>query len=114
MEIRKIFVSELNEKQLKFLKIMALTITEKHGVFVVEGSINASTAKHFQNHCEAILNANGELTIHIENVIEIDANGIRAIETLYKGALSQNRGFMVIGNINRDLFEELRAIKTAA
>ena len=93
---------------------MALTITEKHGVFLIEGSINASTAKHFIDHCEAILDANGELTIHIENVKEIDANGIRAIEVLYKSALSQNRGFMIIGNINRDLYEELRAIKTAA
>ncbi|WP_282041579.1 STAS domain-containing protein [Winogradskyella flava] len=93
---------------------MALTIKEKHGVFIVEGVINSSTAQHFQNHCETLLNTKGELTIHIENVVAIDESGIKAIETLYKDALKQNRGFMVIGNISKALHDELNAIKYAA
>ena len=93
---------------------MALKIKENHGVFSVEGSINTDTSGHFQSHFEMLLNAFGELTIDIEKVSEIDANGVSAIQTLYKSALNNDRGFMVIGNISKTLYNELRTIKAAA
>lgn len=93
---------------------MALTIKENNGVFVVEGAINTSTAKHFQNHCEALLNALGELTIHIENVTEIDASGVNVIQALYLNARKQNRGFMVIGNISKNIYDRLTSFKAVA
>ncbi|WP_299120311.1 STAS domain-containing protein [uncultured Winogradskyella sp.] len=93
---------------------MSLTIKENNGVFLVEGAINASTVKHFKNHCETLLNAFGELTIHIENVTEIDASGINAIQVLYKNALKLNKGFMVIGNISKNIYDKLTNFKAAA
>ena len=93
---------------------MALTIRENNGIFLVEGAINTSTRKNFQKHCETLLNAFGELTIHIENVTEIDESGINAIQSIYKNALKLNRGFMVIGNISKYIYDELTNFKAAA
>ncbi|EDP71254.1 hypothetical protein FBALC1_02182 [Flavobacteriales bacterium ALC-1] len=93
---------------------MSLTIKENNGVFMVDGSINGSTAEQFKMHCQSILNANGELTIHIENVTEIDTSGVNAIQALYINARKQNRGFMVIGNISKNIYDKLTNFKTAA
>jgi anti-anti-sigma regulatory factor len=92
---------------------MSLTIKEKHGVYKVEGVLNSVNADTFQDRCEAILNTNGVLTIHIENVTEIDDYGIHVIQTLFMNAKQQNQGFMVIGHINENLYNRLRNFSAA-
>tara|TARA_R110001583_G_scaffold153677_1_gene305395 strand:+ start:224 stop:505 length:282 start_codon:yes stop_codon:yes gene_type:complete len=93
---------------------MALTIKEHHGLFSVAGSINATTAKHFQTHFENILNVSGDLTIDIENINEIDEDGINAIRVLYNNAITFDRGFLIIGNVSQNIYESIRSIKVAA
>ncbi|WP_178987245.1 STAS domain-containing protein [Winogradskyella schleiferi] len=93
---------------------MALTIKEKNNVFTVEGSINASTARHFQSHFQMLLNTFGELTIDIENVSEIDKNGLAAIKVLYENALSKNRAFFILGTGCKDTYDEFRYSVIAA
>ena len=93
---------------------MALTIKENNNVFTVEGSINASTARHFQSHFEMLLNAFGELTIDIEKVSEIDTNGLAALRALYDNALNYNRGFFIVGNGCKEISDELRYTVPAA
>ncbi len=85
---------------------MALKITEQNRTFLVEGTINASTAMNFQNHLEAILNTYGTLTIDIENVTEIDANGMHALRALYSNALIYNRPFYIIGTGCKEIYED--------
>ncbi|WP_296311103.1 STAS domain-containing protein [Winogradskyella sp. UBA3174] len=92
---------------------MSLTIKENNNVFTVEGSINANTAQNFQSHFEMLLNAFGELTIDIENVSEIDANGLEAIRVLHDNALNYNRGFFILGNTYKDIYDELRYTEVA-
>ena len=93
---------------------MALTIKENNGEFLVEGAINASTAKNFQSHCEMLLNAYGDLTINIENITEIDKNGLQALKALYDNALNYNRGFYMVGVGCKEIYDEFRYTVAAA
>lgn len=93
---------------------MALTIKEHHGLFSVAGSINAETAEHFQTHFENILNASEDLTINIEHINEIDNHGVNAIRALYNNAINFDRGFLIIGNVSKHIYESIRSIKVAA
>jgi len=93
---------------------MTLTIREKLGVFILEGVLNSTTANSFKDRCEVLLNTKGELTLHIENVKEIDDYGINVIQTLFKNAKHQNRAFMVIGNISKNLYARLTNFSSVA
>jgi len=93
---------------------MALTIREKLGVFIIEGVLNSATVNRFQDQCETLLNTKGELTIHIENVKEIDDYGINVIQTLFKNAKQHNSHFMVIGNISKKLYARLTNFSSTA
>lgn len=93
---------------------MALTIREKNGEFLVEGAVNTSTAKNFLNHCESLLNTLGELTINIENITEIDKNGLSAFKALYDNALYYNRGFFITGVGCKEIYDEFRFTVAAA
>ncbi|NMH88733.1 STAS domain-containing protein [Flavivirga algicola] len=85
---------------------MALKITEQNGTFLIEGTINTTTAMNFQNHLEAILNRRNMLTIDIENVTEIDASGMKALRALYGNALIYNRPFYIIGTGCKEIYDD--------
>ena len=87
---------------------MSLTIKETNGIFNLEGSINAATAKYFQTHFETILNASKKLTINIDNIIEIDINGMKALKRLHTNALIFNRYFYIVGNGCKEIYDEFR------
>lgn len=77
---------------------MALTITEKNNVFIVEGSINASTSKSLINHCKSFLKAFGEVSIDLQQIAHIDMNGLLAIKSLYAFAQKSKTNFFVVGD----------------
>ncbi|GAA3612105.1 STAS domain-containing protein [Flavivirga amylovorans] len=85
---------------------MALKITNQDGTFLIEGTINTSTALNFQNHLESILNVYETLTIDIENVTEIDASGMNALRALYSNALIYNRPFYIIGTGCKEIYDD--------
>ncbi|GAA3612067.1 STAS domain-containing protein [Flavivirga amylovorans] len=92
---------------------MAFRITNQNGTFLVEGTINASTALNFQEHLESILNLQETLTIDIENVTEIDASGMHALRVLYDNAVTYNRPFYIIGTGCKEIYDDLKITKTA-
>ena len=79
---------------------MALTITEKNGVFIVEGAINASTSKSLMNHCKSFLNACGEVIIDLQHIAFINVDGLLAIKSLYEFASKSQTYFHVVGDGN--------------
>lgn len=87
---------------------MALTIKENNGEFLLEGAINSSTAKDLKNHCEALLNAFGQLTINIEKITAIDTNGLAALRSLYNSALKYNQSFFITGTGCKEIYNEFR------
>ena len=85
---------------------MALKITKQNRTFLVEGTLNATAAMNFQNHCESILNTYGALTIDIEMVTEIDPNGMKALRALYRNALTYSRPFYVVGTGCKEIYDD--------
>lgn len=93
---------------------MILTIKKNHGLFSVAGAINSETAQHFQTYFENVLEKSGDLTIDIENINEIDEDGINAIGVLYNNARNFERGLLIIGHVSQHILESIRSIKVAA
>lgn len=92
---------------------MALKITQQNGTFLVEGVINATTALSFKNHLNYILDKRKELIIDIENVTEIDTNGVNALQTLYTNAMIYNKSFFVVGTGCKEIQEHFESNNAA-
>ncbi|GAA0738800.1 MULTISPECIES: STAS domain-containing protein [Flavobacteriaceae] len=87
---------------------MALSITRNEKTFEVKGRINAATASYFQAHFAIALNSGNGLSIDINNVTEIDSNGMRALKSLYEKAEAWKKPFYILGNGCKEIFDELR------
>ncbi|TWO32716.1 STAS domain-containing protein [Seonamhaeicola sediminis] len=88
---------------------MALKIKENNGTFFIEGSINASTVKQFKNHVEFLLLYTKGVTLNIDEVTEIDTNGMHALRDLYTVALIKNKSFYIIGNGCKEIFQDFES-----
>ncbi len=88
------------------IEIMALKITELNGIFLIEGSINSTTAINFKNHFEAILDIDKRLTIDIDNVTEIDTTGMETLRELYSKAIHHNRPFYIVGTGCKEIYDD--------
>lgn len=86
---------------------MALTITQKKETFLVEGTINAMTALNFQNHFKFALKACDELVINIENVTEIDANGMNAMRFIYNESVVHDKKIYIVGTGCKEVYDDL-------
>ncbi|WP_417558686.1 STAS domain-containing protein [Mesoflavibacter zeaxanthinifaciens] len=87
---------------------MALSITKNKKAFEVKGRINATTASFFKTHFINALNSKNGLSIDINNVTEIDSNGMRALKELYSKAKTYKKPFYILGNGCKEIFDELR------
>lgn len=88
---------------------MALKITEERGMFLVEGSINASTVKKFKNHIEFLILYTKGLTLDINAVKEIDRNGMQALRELYTTAQINNKDFFLVGEGCKEIFQDFES-----
>lgn len=77
---------------------MALKIIETNGIFIVEGILNASTARGLKNHCKLLLDTCGALCIDIQQIAFIDRNGLLTIRSLYHYASQTHTKFSVVGD----------------
>jgi len=92
---------------------MALKITEQNSIFVIEGSINSATAKSFQNHLNILINHYSEVTINIDKVNNIDEHGLSILREFHLNALRFKRGFWIIGNGCKEIYDEFKFEKVA-
>lgn len=86
---------------------MALKMTQKKETIVVEGTINATTALNFQNHIETVMKFKEDVVIDIENVTEIDVNGMRAFRSIYAKTVASDKGFYVVGFGCKEVYDDL-------
>jgi anti-anti-sigma regulatory factor len=93
---------------------MALTIKENNGVFSVEGTLNATTARQMQTHFQMIINVFGEIAIDIENITEIDSYGFDAINALHNDAVENNSNFFMMGKDAHGIYEQLTDVSDFA
>lgn len=83
---------------------MALVIKESNGIVVMEGNINNTTVKQFKNHLEFLLLYRKALTVNINDIKNIDKQGLDAIKYLFAKALSFNKKFDVTGYGCKDIY----------
>jgi ABC-type transporter Mla MlaB component len=92
---------------------MGLTITRIKNTFNVEGHINVSTASYFRTHFAITLNSLDGLNIDINNVTEIDSDGINAIRTIYDKALMWNKPFAIVGKGSKEIYDAFKYFNVA-
>lgn len=83
---------------------MSLQIIEKNGVFFLNGKINTTTSRPFLIHFDYLLDTK-DVKVNIDNVTEIDKDGMEAIEILKAIALRNNMNFSILGYGSRDIYE---------
>lgn len=87
---------------------MALTLRDQDGVFVAAGSINKATSESFQLHLNTIFDQYKSVTINIDEVNQIDANGLSVLKEFYLIGLRYNRNFFIIGNGCKEIYDEFK------
>lgn len=85
---------------------MALTIKANNGIFLLEGVINTTTVKQFKNHLEFLILYTNGVTINIDGVSYIDANGMKALRDLYSTAIISNKDFIIVGYGCKEVFQD--------
>ena len=85
---------------------MALQIIQQNGIFYVEGKINATTTRNFMVHFDYILDNHKRVVINIDEVNEIDEDGIKALRILMRIASKNNKTFIISGHGSKDIIDE--------
>lgn len=92
---------------------MALTIFRNDNTFILDGKINAMTARRFEKHVNTTFKTIKNLTIDISKVTEIDTKGVAALKVIYKKAKTENKMFSIVGSGCKDIYEELLTMNIA-
>jgi len=87
---------------------MALKISENNGTFYLEGNLNATTSRYFIIHFEHLISVTNQLNINIDQLKEIDANGVAAIQTVYGKSLIEDKSLAIVGLGCKDIYDEFR------
>ncbi len=87
---------------------MALQITQSKGVFHLNGKINSSTVRSFIIYFEHFILKNKNTTINLNEIKEIDSDGLKAIETLIAIAYRHQKIFSFIGYNAKDIHEHFK------
>ena len=85
---------------------MALQILEKEGTFHLQGNLNSSTTRSFIIHFEKMINSVQNVKINIEKIKNIDESGENAFKTLIALAMRNNKLFYIVGEENKEIYEE--------
>ncbi len=85
---------------------MALKISENKGTLYLKGSINTTTTQSFIMHVKYHIEKNEHVILNIDNVKEIDSDGLRAIKTLWKSSLNENKNFSISGYGSKDIYDD--------
>lgn len=92
---------------------MALQIIENNGIFYVKGNINTGTIKHFRNYLNTVLNDKVKLIINIDEVDEIDVDGLYELKALLKITDKSNKKFFIIGKGSKEIYENYQTNQVA-
>ena len=84
---------------------MSLQISEKNGMFHLKGRINSSTLNSFITYFEYTLSQSKSITINIDDVKEIDSNGVEAMQNFTKVASLKDKGFSIVGYGCKEIYD---------
>ena len=92
---------------------MAFQILKMDKVFYVNGQINRETSRSFIIQIEHKIERHKKVVININNVNEIDKEGLKAIKTLIGIALKKGKVFSVVGIGCKDVYDHINQTKIA-
>lgn len=92
---------------------MALQITQQNGTFLLIGKLNTTTTRSFIIHFEYIIEQCQNVVVNIDEITEIDHDGLEGIKTLTAIALRNHTLFSVIGNGCKDIYQDWNCSQVA-
>ncbi len=93
---------------------MNLEIKNANSFFKVKGTLNKKNVSHFENEFKNFLEMFNAITVSLEDLVNIDRHGVKAIERLQSNALSQNKRLSIIGAGNSNLYSHFKAAERVA
>ncbi|PWG06788.1 STAS domain-containing protein [Polaribacter aquimarinus] len=88
---------------------MSLQISEKNGMFHLNGKINSSTLNFFSTYFNYNLSQSNAIVVNIDNVKEIDRSGLEAIENFTKLALFKEKSFSIVGYGCKEIYDHFNS-----
>jgi len=92
---------------------MTLQIFKKNGIFYLNGRLNSSTVKIFITYFKYNLSRNKNVTINIDDVIEIDKSGLEAMRNFTKVAILKQKAFSIVGNGCKEIYDDFKQTNLA-
>lgn len=93
---------------------MTLQISKKNEIFYLKGRLNNSTLKSLITCFEYNLSRNKNVTINIDDVIEIDKSGLEAMRNFTKAAILKEKVFSIVGNGCKEIYDDFKETKPTA
>ncbi len=84
---------------------MFLKILKKSKKFYLNGKINTLTCKRFRNYIQYNFDLDTNVIINIDEVNEIDKDGLKAINSLITISLRENKMFSIEGRGTKEIYE---------
>lgn len=88
---------------------MGLEIRKIGDVFYLNGNINASTIRMLKNHFNYTYDLGNNIILNLDQVKQIDASGMRALEEIYKDSQECHQRLCITGIRFYQLFNADRA-----
>lgn len=85
---------------------MSLEILRKNEVFYLNGKLNTLTARSFIFHFELMIKQLNTIVINIDNINEIDKDGLEAIKKIKNLAFKKNKTFSIIGYGCKEIYDD--------
>lgn len=84
---------------------MTLKILKQKNVYYLKGKVNTLNVPKFLNYFTSKINKKEKVTVNIQEAIEIDKNGLNAIQELMTLANSKNKKFSIIGGGCKEIYD---------
>ncbi|APZ47573.1 hypothetical protein BW723_15340 [Polaribacter reichenbachii] len=84
---------------------MYLKISKKKNVYHLIGNVNTLNVPKFLNYFTTKIDKKNKITLNIEQAIEIDRNGLNAIQELMTLATSKDKNFSIVGGGCKEIYD---------
>lgn len=85
---------------------MALQITQKDETFYLKGQLNVTSKLAFITHFNQLFRKENKIAVNIEDVNEIDKQGLQALFFMMEKAEKYNKIFSVVGYGCKEIYDQ--------
>lgn len=87
---------------------MSLRIKKEKGVYLITGTLNATTSMSLIQHVNFLLDYEQHVVMNIDGLNLIDENGVAAYMTIMSYVLRQDKSVHVTGNGFKEIYDKYR------